>query len=87
MATGLPAVSTDTFDPLEARDLISTGSSADELISAMEYELETDSLDKRTQRVEFAKKNTWSARVADLFKIIENTKNMTNTVVRTVNTS
>jgi hypothetical protein len=66
---GMPIVSTDTFDPGDARKLLSFGSSISELVSAMEYELETDCLEKRKERIEYAKKHTWEKRVEELINI------------------
>ena len=75
LGLGLPIVSTETFDPGDAKELISIGSSSSEIISAMEYELETDSIEKRRKRIEYAKKHTWEKRVDQLFSIIEFYKN------------
>lgn len=72
---GLSVVSTDTFDPLDAKDMVRVSNSTSDLIAAMEHELESDSLEKREARIKYAKKNTWDTRVNQLIEIIENTIN------------
>lgn len=71
LAVGLPLVAVKSFDPVDAIGLISIGSTPDELINAMERELTDDSTQKRIERLEFARKNTWEVRAEQLFKIIE----------------
>jgi hypothetical protein len=72
LGDGLPFITTDAFDPLDAKNFISIGKSAKDLISQIEYELENDSVEKRNQRISFAKKNTWEVRAKDMFTIVEN---------------
>jgi hypothetical protein len=71
LGDGLPFVSTDVFDPLDAKDLISIGKGARDIISKIEYELETDSLEKRNMRLLYAQNNTWKKRASDIMKIIK----------------
>ena len=69
-ANGLPIASTKTFDPLAAKNMITFGNTAKELVDAIEHELETDSLEKRSARIKFAEKNTWESRVEQVITII-----------------
>jgi hypothetical protein len=71
LGDGLPFVSTEAFDPLDAENLISMGNRADELISKIEIELWTDSKEKRAQRILFARNNTWDIRANQLMDIIK----------------
>jgi hypothetical protein len=70
LGDGLPFVSTDAFDPLDAKGLISMGKNAKEMISKIEYELESDSLEKRAQRISYARNNTWEIRACEMIRII-----------------
>ena len=73
MGDGLPFVSTNTFDPLDAKELISIGTNAKDMTSKIEYELENDSIERRNQRILYARKNTWAIRAHEMMAIIDNT--------------
>ena len=70
LALGLPTVFTDSFDPLDAKCLIQMGGSAGELIELMEKELREDSIEKRTVRIEYARRNTWEIRAEQVLSLI-----------------
>jgi hypothetical protein len=71
LGLGLPIVATNSFDPLDAKDLIHVGSSVLELVHSIEKVLSEDTVEMRKGRVEYAKKNTWEIRVSQLINIIE----------------
>lgn len=71
LAIGLPFVTTKSFDPGDAIELIRTESSVSELIDSMEKELLEDSFKKRSERLEYARKNTWELRAEELIDIVE----------------
>ncbi len=71
MGFGLPFVSTDLFDPLDASDLIEIVKNADEMVEAIENELAGDNAEKRKARIEFARANTWNRRSERLIGLLE----------------
>jgi hypothetical protein len=73
LGLGLPIVSIDSFDPLDAKNLISVGSSISELIYSIEQELLNDTIEKREERVRYAKNSTWEIRAEQLIEIIQST--------------
>lgn len=70
LAHGLGVVSTITFDPADAEPFISRANDAGELVGLMEAALESDSLEKRHERIAYAKQNTWEGRAEEFLSLV-----------------
>jgi glycosyltransferase involved in cell wall biosynthesis len=72
LAHGLGVVSTITFDPADALPFMSRADDPKELVTLMEEALESDSIEKRKERIAYAQKNTWEHRAEELITLIKN---------------
>jgi teichuronic acid biosynthesis glycosyltransferase TuaH len=66
LAAGVPVVVTRFADLQEFSGIVSFASTADEFLDALKNELENDTEEKITARIDFARNNSWSSR-ADIF--------------------
>jgi teichuronic acid biosynthesis glycosyltransferase TuaH len=72
LATGTPVVSSRFSDDInDCRDAAYLADSHEDFLNKIEEAIKTDNEENRKSRIQFAEKNTWSARVKSFWEIVD----------------